>query len=270
MNTTPWGRKETLITPPRAPIYTYAAITVAVFVTLISAYLWPVVMWSRLERFYLPIYIESGVRGVVQKTHSYKLPTVIDAQHRTRPALPEDVEPGQTPQPDGRPLPIQLTAAARAEGLETITRGEKIAYRNKPLHAFLQKFVYGGRSVAALFVWPGLLGFLCLLVQLPFASTQRHRAPSGTEVRTAPEGTAIDVSERLQSRREGGRSGISDDRIPPSDAHPAPGRRPAYRDHGGHWRRQNPAHHAAPHADQGTRPFRHRLRPGLRVRAALL
>jgi len=169
MNTTPWGRKETLITPPRAPIYTYAAITIAALVTLISAYLWTVMAWSRLERFYLPIYIESGVLGVVQKTHSYRLPTVMDAQHRARPALPEDVEPGQTSQPDGRPLPIQLTTAARAEGLETITRGEKIAYKNKPLHAFLQKFVYGGRSVAGLFVWPGLLGLVCLLVQLPLA-----------------------------------------------------------------------------------------------------
>ena len=126
MNTTPWGRKETLITPPRAPIYTYVAIIVALLVTLISAYLWAVGMWSRLERFYLPIYIETGLLGAVQKTHSYQLPTVMDAQHRTRPALPEDVEPGKTPQPDGRPLPIQLTAAARAESLETITRGQKI------------------------------------------------------------------------------------------------------------------------------------------------
>ena len=169
MNTAPWGRKETLITPPRAPIYTYAAITTAVLFTIISAYVWTVLAWSRLERFYLPVYIETDVLGVIQNAHSYQLPTVIDAQHRARPALPQDVEPGQTPQPDGRPLPIRLTAAARAEGLETITRGEKVAYRNKPLHAFLQKFVYGGRSVASLFVWPGLLGLLSLLVQLPFA-----------------------------------------------------------------------------------------------------
>src|SRR6185437_8509136 len=152
MNDTSWGRRESLITPPRAPIYTYAAIAISVLVTLISAYLWPVMMWSRLERFYLPVYIETGIIGAVQKTHNYKLPTVIDAQHRIRPALPDDVEPGQTPQPDGRPLPIQLTAAARAEGLETITRGENIAYRNKPLHVFLQKFVYCDKSVAILFV----------------------------------------------------------------------------------------------------------------------
>src|SRR6185437_7987313 len=117
MNDTSWGRRESLITPPRAPIYTCAAIALAVLVTLISAYLWTLMAWSRLERFYLPVYIETGVLGVVQKTHSYQLPTVINAQHRARPALPEDVEPGQTPQPDGRPLPIRLTAAARAEGL---------------------------------------------------------------------------------------------------------------------------------------------------------
>ena len=126
MNDTSWGRRESLITPPRAPIYTYAAIALSVLVTLMSAYLWTVVMWPRLERFYLPVYIETGVLGVVQKTHSYKLPTVTDAQHRTRPALPDDVEPGQTPQPDGRPLPIQLTAwtlvyfdlRVRAEGFD--------------------------------------------------------------------------------------------------------------------------------------------------------
>ena len=73
MNTTPWGRKESLITPPRAPIYTYAAIALAVLVTLISGYLWTVMVWSRLERFYLPVYIETGVLGVVQKSHSYQL-----------------------------------------------------------------------------------------------------------------------------------------------------------------------------------------------------
>ena len=35
MNDTSWGRRESLITPPRAAIYTYAAIALAVLVTVV-------------------------------------------------------------------------------------------------------------------------------------------------------------------------------------------------------------------------------------------
>ncbi len=33
MNTIHWGRKETIVTPPQAPIYSYAAITLALILT---------------------------------------------------------------------------------------------------------------------------------------------------------------------------------------------------------------------------------------------
>jgi hypothetical protein len=69
-----------------------------------------------------------------------------------------------------RPIPLQLTRSARAAGLVYLYRGPKTAYRNEPLHAYLQQFVYGGHGVARVFRWPLLAGLAVLLGMLPFAS----------------------------------------------------------------------------------------------------
>ena len=158
MTTTQWGRRETIVTPPRAPVYTYGSLLLAFLSTCLACYLWTVLAWSRLERFYLPVYIKTTVVGAFQRESNYRLPTVTDVHGKARPAIPADVEPGSTPQADGRPLPLILSESARATGLVRLDRGDDARYRNQPLHMYLRRFVYDGMSVPRLFLWPALIG----------------------------------------------------------------------------------------------------------------
>jgi type IV secretory pathway TraG/TraD family ATPase VirD4 len=170
MNTTHWGRKETIVAPPQAPIYSYAAITMALIMTAVFLRIYMGVFMSPLERYDLWPFIQSGALTGLKPTGQYQLLDVSDDHLHARPAAAADVEPGVTTIEFARPLPLQLTKSARAAGLVYLYRGPKTTYRNGPLHAYLQQFVYDGHRVAGVFRWPLLAGFAALLGMLPFAS----------------------------------------------------------------------------------------------------
>jgi len=169
MNTTHWGRRETIVTPPQAPIYSYAAIAMALVLTGVFLRIYMAAFMPPLERFDLWPYLQSGAVVGFRQTDQYQLLSVADSHLHARPATAADVEPGVTAQPVGRPLPLQLSASARAAGLAYIYRGKKVSYRNGPLHAYLQQYVYHGHSVAAVFRWPLFAVLGILLIALPFA-----------------------------------------------------------------------------------------------------
>ena len=60
MNTTQWGRKETIIFPPHSPIYSYGAIFFALILTSIFVYLRFSYGQTPLQQFYTPIYAKSA------------------------------------------------------------------------------------------------------------------------------------------------------------------------------------------------------------------
>src|ERR1700761_1643959 len=130
MNTTQWGRKETIITPPRQPVYSFALAALSLMLTVVFVCLY--VRWglSPLERFDLMPYLRSGLYSNFRKSDSYQLLTVADNQLHARPALTDDVEDASTAQPKGHPLPVQLKHSARAAGLVYLYRGPKTVYRN--------------------------------------------------------------------------------------------------------------------------------------------
>jgi type IV secretory pathway TraG/TraD family ATPase VirD4 len=80
------------------------------------------------------------------------------------------VEEGSTPQPNRGPLPVALSDSARASGLVYLYVGPKIIYRNGPLHAYLQRFVYDGQGVLSALRWPFLAGLAAFLGLLVFAT----------------------------------------------------------------------------------------------------
>jgi len=167
MNTTQWGRKETIVRPPHAPVYSFAAAFAAVILTGFFIGLYVGFLMTPLQRWYLPLYVRTGVLGVVRKVDTYQLLNVADAHLRARPAIEADVEKGLTPQPNRRPLPLALSDSARASGLIFLYPGQKASYRNGPLHAYLQRFVYDGHGIVSVLRWPllaGLVSFLGLLV----------------------------------------------------------------------------------------------------------
>src|SRR5258708_26720241 len=119
-----------------------------------------------LQRFYLPYYVRTSVVGMIRKTDKYQLLSAADRQQRARAVIEADVQEGFTPQADGKPLPLALSPAARASGLVFLYRGARMSYFNKPLHDYLQHFVYDGGTLATMLRWPALLGLSALLLQL--------------------------------------------------------------------------------------------------------
>jgi hypothetical protein len=167
MTTTQWGRKETIIRPPHAPVYAFAAIFTALILTCLFVGLYIGFLMTPLQRWYLPLYLRTGVVGVVRKADTYQLLNVADAHLHARPATEADVEKGSTPQPSRQPLPLALSDSARASGLIYLYPGPKTSYRNGPLHAYLQRFFYAGHGILSVLRWPlfaGLTVFLGLLV----------------------------------------------------------------------------------------------------------
>jgi len=167
MTTTQWGRKETIVRPPHAPVYSFGATFVGLVLTCTFIGLYIGFLMTPLQRWCLPLYIQTGALGLVRKVDTYQLLSVADGHFHTRPAIEADLEQGSTPQPNRRPLPVALSDSARASGLVYLYLGPKITYRNGPLHAYLQRFFYDGQGVVSIFRWPliaSLVSFLGLLV----------------------------------------------------------------------------------------------------------
>ena len=169
MTTTQWGRKETIVRPPHAPVYVFSAAFAAVFLTCLFLALYLAFLMTPLQRWYVPLYLRTGVIGMVRKTDTYHLLSVADVHLHARPATEADVERGSTQQPGRQPLPLALSDSARASGLVYLYPGPKTIYRNGPLHAYLQRFVFDGHGIVAAFRWPLLSGLAAFLGLLPFA-----------------------------------------------------------------------------------------------------
>jgi hypothetical protein len=169
MTDTQWGRKETIVRPPHYPVYSFGAVFVSLVVAGLCIYLHLALVMSPLQRYYLSCYLETGFLGTMRQSSEYQLVTVADRQHHTRPVTEADVQPGSTPQPVGKPIPLSLTEAAHASGVVFLYRGAKTRYQNRPLHEYLRRFVYDGDGFAGIFRVPLWSGLALFLFQLPFA-----------------------------------------------------------------------------------------------------
>ena len=119
-----WGRKETLITPPTVPVYTFTAFAVALMCLCFFA--WQMVAFSLpiMQRSYFTEYVRAAVGSAFHQTGEYRLFYLAGAKRRQpRLALPVDFEDGQTTLPSGRTVPVQLTFATAGTGVSVIPRG---------------------------------------------------------------------------------------------------------------------------------------------------
>jgi hypothetical protein len=172
MTTTQWGRKETIVRPPPAPVYSFGAAFGALVLTCVFIGLYIGFLMPPLQRWYLPVYLRTGVVGMARKADDYQLLSVADAHLNARPAVATDVESGSTLQPNGRSLPLALSDTARGSGLVYLYPGPKTLYRNAPLHDYLKRFFYDGHGVAGTLRWPLLGGLAAFLGLLYFASSK--------------------------------------------------------------------------------------------------
>ena len=169
MTETQWGRKETIVRPPHYPVYSFGAVLVSLIVAGLCVYLHFAFVMTPLQRYYLSCYLETGILSRMRQSSDYQLVTVADRRHHSRPVTEGDVQPGSTPQPIGKPIPLALSQAVRASGVAFLYRGAKVSYQNRPLHEYLRRFVYDRNSFLTIFRVPLWSGLAVFLFQLPFA-----------------------------------------------------------------------------------------------------
>jgi len=164
-----WGRRESIIWPPRGFYNTYGAIFLAIVVTGSLVYVHYEFALSSLQQYYLPSYLWTETAGLAHPTSSYQLVYVRDGKSRSRIALDADVRPGETPQLLGNPLPLALSEQALSQGFRYLVREPVRSYQNKALHAWFAHGMYADASPGGLFAIPFYCGILALILQLPFS-----------------------------------------------------------------------------------------------------
>jgi type IV secretory pathway TraG/TraD family ATPase VirD4 len=164
-----WGRTETIIWPPRSPIFTYGAVFLSFVAAGLFVYLRFTFVLTPLQQFYLPYYLRTAVAGTMHKTDKYQLLVVAGGPGAVRLAIESDVQPGKTPLAGGKTLPLELTSAAHAKGAQFLYRGTPAILVNKGFHEYLRQYVFAGQEPGTLFRLPLLFGLLALAVQLPFS-----------------------------------------------------------------------------------------------------
>jgi type IV secretory pathway TraG/TraD family ATPase VirD4 len=164
-----WGRKESIVWPPRGFPYTLGAFILAVIVTGFFLYLRFQYGLSPLERYYLPYYFRSETLGLTRPVGTYQMLYISDGKSRSRAALETDVQAGSTPQFRDRPLPLVLSDQAKEQGFRYLFRGPLRQYPNKTLHAWIAHWIYADVPVYKLFTLQLIFGLIAFALQLPFS-----------------------------------------------------------------------------------------------------
>jgi type IV secretory pathway TraG/TraD family ATPase VirD4 len=164
-----WGRKESLIWPPRGYLYTLGAFFLAVVATGLFVYIRFQYGLSPLERYYLPYYLRSETAGLTHPVSNYQMLFVSDGQSLGRLALDADVQRGSTPQFGGKPVPLILTRQVAQHGIYYLMRESPRKYPNKTLHAWIAHWIYGDAPLYRLFTMQFVFGAITLVLQLPFS-----------------------------------------------------------------------------------------------------
>jgi hypothetical protein len=171
MAKTTWGRKETIVWPYHIPIYAYSAAFAAATLTFVFVCAWIRFGMTPLQRYYLPLYERTSVIGTFRKTHrsNYRVLFVAGQGLKPRPAQNTDVMLGRTPEPEGKTIPLQLSADAPLHGYTLLFRGPLRSFSDVRLNDYMKDVVYGGTSLPAFFRPPLIGGAVFLLILLPFA-----------------------------------------------------------------------------------------------------
>ena len=164
-----WGRKESIIWPPRGFYYTYGAIFLALVFAGFLMYARYSFGLSPLEQYYLPYYLRTESAALMHPASMYQLVDITDGKSRSRIALDADVRPGETQQLSGKPLPFMLSEEALTQGFRYLMREPLRPYQNNALHAWIARWIYADVPLNDIFAAPFYWGVLVLVLQLPFS-----------------------------------------------------------------------------------------------------
>jgi hypothetical protein len=168
-NVQQWGRRESIIWPPRGYLYTLGAFFLAVAAAGLFVYLRFQFGLAPLQRYYLPYYLRSAIAGPTHSASKYQMLRVSDGVSDRRAALEVDIQPGATPPFGGPPIPLTLTPKAAFHGTYFLERENPRSYPNKTLHAWLAHWIYEDVPIYDLFKMQLLFGLAAFVLQLPFS-----------------------------------------------------------------------------------------------------
>jgi hypothetical protein len=164
-----WGRKETIVWPPHAPIYTFSALALGIFATLF--FVWQFLRFTEtpLRRTYTETYIQSLVGATFKQHGKYRLLYVGDGNAAPRLALPADFVPGETRLPNGAVFPVELSEATRHQGYTVFYRGPEKDYNDAALSRWLRSVYFDGQGLLDIYAASLGEGLLVLVIALVFA-----------------------------------------------------------------------------------------------------
>ena len=164
-----WGRKETIIWPPHKPIYTLGALFLGLIAIGFFVYFRFILVLSPLQQFYLPTYIKTTATASVPFHMKYRMLLMSDAKRHVWYAGAADVETGSTPQPSGKPIPLQLSESARQRGMVFLFRSVPLTLSGISVQHYLWQQVYDGQTLSGIFGLQLVFGGIFFLLQLPWS-----------------------------------------------------------------------------------------------------
>jgi len=166
---TQWGRKESIIWPPHAPVMSYSALATALLFT--SLFIWQRLHFSLppLQRSYITEYMRAEVGSVVHMHSTYHLLYLGGEKAKPRLALPVDFASGQMTLPDGRVVPFTLSELARTQGYRFPFRGPAQKLADASMYRWLCYAIFDGKVPFGVFTISFIEGVVCLLAMLWFS-----------------------------------------------------------------------------------------------------
>jgi type IV secretory pathway TraG/TraD family ATPase VirD4 len=164
-----WGRKETIIWPPHAPVFTYGALLLALIFT--SFFAWERFRFSQstIERSYTGAYIRSEIGSLFHRDEEYRLIYLGSVRRAPRLAVPADFEAGETVVGNGRIIPVKLSEAAYAQGFGFFYRGPEKSYVDTSMYQWLRGTIFDGKGLYQIYRLSLFEGLFTLVLMLYLA-----------------------------------------------------------------------------------------------------
>jgi type IV secretory pathway TraG/TraD family ATPase VirD4 len=166
---TQWGRKETIIWPPHAPVMSYTALAAAFLCTCFFVWQRLHFSLSPLQKSYVTEYVRSTVGAKFHAHEEYRLLYLGGTHAKPRLALPVDFASGSSTLPNGKVLPFALSDLARAQGFNFPFRGPKERLLDSSMNYWLRTAIYEQRGLWGTFGISLAEGAVCLTVMLLLA-----------------------------------------------------------------------------------------------------
>ena len=166
---TQWGRKESIIWPPHAPVMSYSALAVALLCTCL--FIWQRLHFSLppLQKSYIIEYMRAEVGAAVHMHGTYRLLYLGGEKVKTRLALPVDFASGRMTLPDGKAVPFALSELARTQGYRFPFRGPAQKLADASMYRWLRYAIFDGKVPFGVFTISFIEGVVCLLAMLWFS-----------------------------------------------------------------------------------------------------